>query len=167
MYILVRKGRLIINKKSSKSILKIISCSRNCYGKSKTEANEWGASVREHFLGMPTFALMLELWVRNYKEKYSRQKEQRMQSPRVRMNFHIPGNKGRFVFRANVPFSLGSIWFISDPRHKPVCMAGLNNLVNSDPRCLGIKVVKYPFGFCLCLPSCWMLSYLKSFQHLL
>lgn len=75
MYILMKKRELIISKKLSKSILKIISGSGK-YHESKAETNEWGDAVRDHLLKMSRFELIFELWVRNSREKHSRQREQ-------------------------------------------------------------------------------------------
>lgn len=137
MYILMKKGELIISKKLSKSILKIISGSGK-YRESKAETNKWGDAVRDHLLKMSRFELIFELWVRNSREKHSRQREQWVLDSELTSMFQRV--KVRTIF-------LGSVWFISDPRHKPVCMATLNNLMNSDPHAWALWLSSTHLGF--------------------
>lgn len=70
----------------------------------------------------------------------------------------------KLFFRVTVQFSLGSDWLVLDPRHKPICMARLAKLMNSDSCAWALRMSSTHLG--LCLPSCWMLSVFEIFPAL-
>lgn len=86
-------------------------------------------------------------WVRNFWEKHSRQREEWVPNPWVGIDFHVPRHEATIFLKPPVQFSLGSVCFISEPRCKPICMAGLNNLMNSDLCAWALRMSSTPLDF--------------------
>lgn len=130
------------------------------YGENKTDKWMRGWEQRWSLEGANT-------WVRNFGGKHSRQREQWVLSPWVGIDFQVPRNKAKKLSRATVQFPLGSVGFALDPRYKPICMAGLNNPVNSDPCAWALRMSSTHLGFVYSFFSCWMSSVLEISEQTL
>lgn len=137
-YILVGKWGTD-GKQSSKSILKFWSW--KCYGENKTD--EWvkRSDQRWSFEGANN-------WVRHFRGSIPGKENSACQVLGWELISKFQ-KWGKIFFRATVWFSLGSVWFISDPRPKPICMAELNNLVTSDPCAGALRMSRTHLGFIL------------------